>query len=500
MLLVLLFISFSMKRTSLIHLFVSASFLFASPVLAVDWQVPDNYTRTPSSTTPENPITISVDFDNDSCPTQIYRYWAFDNDGSPVFPVGATTTLQGGTLSQTMNFPSGTAIDAVRLVCTNADGIGGLEWSDALEAGSPAFTSTGTSTFSLVSWEQPTNYTRTPAGGNPANPLTLSARFNDRTGCTSRKFRFWIFDDEGNPVAGIGEPTGLFYGVLTQTANLPGDIPVEAIRLACVEEDGDYIDSGDTLEAGSPAFTPYQSVLFVAGGGTGATSYTTNGVLIGNGTQPLQITAAGSANQIFRVSGSGGAPSFGALDLSQSAAVTGTLPVLFGGTGVATAFTQGSLIFAGASGVYSQNNSALFWDNATSRLGIGTASPSNKLTVVGTIAGTHLKGLGGAPSIAAGSGAGTGGSASIVGNDTAGEVTVVAGTLPSGSATIATVTFGSNYGSSPFVVFSPSNPTAGLLSGLTGVHVTSTSSTLQFVSGTTGIGAGTFKWTYHVIE
>jgi hypothetical protein len=55
-----------------------------------------------------------------------------------------------------------------------------------------------------------------------------------------------------------------------------------------------------------------------------------------------------------------------------------------GGTGTGTAFTAGSVVFAGASGVYSQANSQLFWDNTNSRLGVGTASPSYKIDVNGT--------------------------------------------------------------------------------------------------------------------
>jgi hypothetical protein len=60
-----------------------------------------------------------------------------------------------------------------------------------------------------------------------------------------------------------------------------------------------------------------------------------------------------------------------------------TLPVTKGGTGTATAFTAGSVVFAGASGVYSQDNANFFWDNANDRLGIGTATPVNKLEVAG---------------------------------------------------------------------------------------------------------------------
>jgi hypothetical protein len=60
-----------------------------------------------------------------------------------------------------------------------------------------------------------------------------------------------------------------------------------------------------------------------------------------------------------------------------------TLPVTKGGTGAATAFTAGSVVFAGASGVYTQDNANLFWDNTNDRLGIGTATPATKLDVSG---------------------------------------------------------------------------------------------------------------------
>jgi hypothetical protein len=58
-----------------------------------------------------------------------------------------------------------------------------------------------------------------------------------------------------------------------------------------------------------------------------------------------------------------------------------TLTVAKGGTGTGTAFTAGSVVFAGASGVYSQDNANLFWDDTNNRLGIGTASPGSPLDV-----------------------------------------------------------------------------------------------------------------------
>lgn len=45
----------------------------------------------------------------------------------------------------------------------------------------------------------------------------------------------------------------------------------------------------------------------------------------------------------------------------------GILPVTKGGTGTGTAFTQGSIVFAGVGGVYSQNNTNLFWDNTNNK-------------------------------------------------------------------------------------------------------------------------------------
>ena len=64
----------------------------------------------------------------------------------------------------------------------------------------------------------------------------------------------------------------------------------------------------------------------VTTGGTAAATLTLNGVVVGNGTSAVQITAAGAAYQPLRVPAAGGAPAFGALDVSQSAAVTGALP------------------------------------------------------------------------------------------------------------------------------------------------------------------------------
>lgn len=48
-----------------------------------------------------------------------------------------------------------------------------------------------------------------------------------------------------------------------------------------------------------------------------------------------------------------------------------------------TALTPGSVVFAGASGEYAQDNANLFWDDSANRLGIGLTTPSQQIHVNG---------------------------------------------------------------------------------------------------------------------
>ena len=73
----------------------------------------------------------------------------------------------------------------------------------------------------------------------------------------------------------------------------------------------------------------------VSNGGTGSASLANNGILVGAGSLPVS-TVTGSQYQVLQA-GASGAPTFGALNLSQSAAVTGTLSTANGGTGAASA-------------------------------------------------------------------------------------------------------------------------------------------------------------------
>jgi hypothetical protein len=135
--------------------------------------------------------------------------------------------------------------------------------------------------------------------------------------------------------------------------------------------DAPLIKTGNTLSLGT---------VNVPFGGTGITSYTIGDLLYADSSTSLAKLADVATGNVLRSGGVGVAPAWGKVDLTTD--VSGTLPVANGGSGTSTAFTQGSVLFAGASGVYSQNNSKFFWNNTDFRLGLNTASPTTVLTIL----------------------------------------------------------------------------------------------------------------------
>lgn len=67
-------------------------------------------------------------------------------------------------------------------------------------------------------------------------------------------------------------------------------------------------------------------------------------------------------------------------DITELTGLTTPLAVSEGGTGTATTFTPGSIVFAAnPSGIYAQDNSNLFWDDSNNRLGVGTSTPAYRI-------------------------------------------------------------------------------------------------------------------------
>jgi hypothetical protein len=116
-------------------------------------------------------------------------------------------------------------------------------------------------------------------------------------------------------------------------------------------------------------------------GGTGLTSVAQGDLLYGSASNTWSALAKNAtATRYLSNTGTSNNPAWAQVDLSSG--VTGALGVANGGSGTPTAFTPGSIVFAGASGVYSQDNANLFWDDVNNRLGIGLTTPTTPLHIV----------------------------------------------------------------------------------------------------------------------
>lgn len=94
------------------------------------------------------------------------------------------------------------------------------------------------------------------------------------------------------------------------------------------------------------------------------------------GTEILPIVQSATTDQVTVANLTAGR----AVSASSLTLTTTPLAVGSGGTG-ATAFTSGSVVFAGTSGTYSEDNANFFWDDTNNRLGIGTVAPVSQLTI-----------------------------------------------------------------------------------------------------------------------
>jgi hypothetical protein len=185
--------------------------------------------------------------------------------------------------------------------------------------------------------------------------------------------------------------SGLRIGVADTINNSSGGalIAVPSAGTVFLSDTNSATVSGKTISGASntlqaiPAATALSGQVPVANGGTGDSTLTLNGILFGNGTSSVGATAAGSQYQLLQA-GSGGVPAFGALQLSQSAAVSGALGIANGGTGQTTASGAINALLpsqTGDSGYYlTTNGTVASWAQvpATSPNIVGSqASPSS---------------------------------------------------------------------------------------------------------------------------
>lgn len=134
----------------------------------------------------------------------------------------------------------------------------------------------------------------------------------------------------------------------------------------------------------------------------------------------------------------------------------------------------------------------------TVSLGVATTAAAG-LTVASRFAAT-----GTTPTIAPyTAGAGTGSTASVVGNDIRGQVTITTGTTPSfGATTLAILDFSSAYTSTPIVMISPHNAFAGLLDWYGNYVATGITphGGIYFSTNTALVASTTYIFNYWVIQ
>jgi len=103
----------------------------------------------------------------------------------------------------------------------------------------------------------------------------------------------------------------------------------------------------------------------------------------------ISFLSAGATGTVMKGQGTGNAPVYAAVDLTQD--VTGILPIGEGGTGTNTQFTQGAVVIAGASGNYTQDPTNFFYNSSNQWLGLLTNAPAYTLDINGAGAGFRLK-------------------------------------------------------------------------------------------------------------
>jgi hypothetical protein len=136
----------------------------------------------------------------------------------------------------------------------------------------------------------------------------------------------FVFIEDGTTLSDTG---------WVMTANAPVTLDTTAITWAQFSGQGTYLAGNGIVLSGSTWHFAQSS------------AYTVNTIPIATGTSTIGFISAGSANQVLRVPSGGGAPAFGAVDISQAAAVTGVLGAGNGGTSQSS-WVTGDLLYASA--------------------------------------------------------------------------------------------------------------------------------------------------------
>ncbi|MEN9835882.1 MAG: hypothetical protein RL011_2075, partial [Pseudomonadota bacterium] len=266
---------------------------------------------------------------------------------SALDPTGLSTGDKGKTWFNTatseIKYWDGTTAKALGIAGS------GLQSLNGLSANSQTFATPGTSGT-------------VPAWSSIGSAHTLNIPLAAASGVTAGLISNTDFASFTNKISSVTAGTGLTGGGSSGPVTISADVGTTANKLVQLDATA-KLPAVDASALTSLTPANLASAVPVSKGGTGLTSgtsggipyfnaastmassaaLTANGVVLGSGAGAAPTTtAAGVANTVLRVASGGGAPSFGALDLSQSSAVTGTLNLGNGGTGTSLLLTGGT--------------------------------------------------------------------------------------------------------------------------------------------------------------
>lgn len=200
--------------------------------------------------------------------------------------------------------------------------------------------------------------------------------------------------------------------VLTRATDFNTSAKASPGSFTFIEEGTVYADTGWVMTADGTVALDTTSLTWTQFSGAGSYSagrgmalvggqfnfaqsgdYTANTIPYASGLTTIGFIGAGAAYSVLRVPAGGGAPVFGAIDISASAAVVGTLAAANGGTGQSS-YAIGDLLYASTSTALSRLADVAV-GNALISGGIGVAPAWGKITLTNHVSGILPIGNGG---------------------------------------------------------------------------------------------------------
>ena len=167
--------------------------------------------------------------------------------------------------------------------------------------------------------------TTTVTGTGPATLLGAVTGYQSFSVIGNGNTTYYTIADQGGPNWEVGLGTWSTGGTLARTTVLASSNSGSLVNFTTGTKDVfvTYPSEEAIYNNGTSIVGPTGSSVAVANGGTGATTLAANGVIYGNGTGAVGVTAVGTTGQVL-VGNTGAAPSFAALSSSAVTSITGT--------------------------------------------------------------------------------------------------------------------------------------------------------------------------------